>query len=83
MPHREPALAPAEHAAPRVFRERVRAHEEREHRAPKALHKLSLEHRRQRDEPPIEKERPVGGEHLHVHVRVQTGDAPEGLYEQD
>ncbi len=50
------------------------AHEKREHRTPKALGEQRLEHRRQRHEPSIGPDCPVGGE----HVRVEVGQIAEG-----
>jgi len=77
--------APAEHAAAQFFRERVLAHEKRQHRAPKTLEEQPLGHRRQGDKRAIGQERSVGGEHM--HVRAEVGEvarrSPSGLHKQD
>ncbi len=74
-------MAPAKKLGAQLFGDGVALNEKRQHRASKAPGKQRLGHRRQGDKPAIGQERSVGGEHR--HVRVEVGQTPEGLHEQD
>jgi hypothetical protein len=54
--------------------------EKLQQRRPKPLHEQLFRHRRQRDEAAIGAKRPVGGEHMHVRVKVHQ--VAEGMHEQ-
>jgi len=74
-------MAPGEHAAAKLLRERAVLHQKRKHRAPKALGKKCLRYSGQADKAPIGKERPIGGEH--VYMRVEVDQVTESLNEQN
>jgi len=74
-------VAPSEHAAAKLLRERAVLHQKRKHRVPKALGEKCLRHSGQRDKAPIGKEGPVRGEH--VHMRVEVDQVTESLNEED
>ncbi len=73
----KPAIAPAKEFGAQLPGDGGVLNEKLQRRAPKALGEQRLGHRRQRHEPPIGQERPVGGEHM--HVRVEVGQVAEGL----